>query len=109
MRSCSVSNETTESLLIYCLLGNNNGLEFRFHLEVFDGNGQFVAGQSTQCNNLNNNEFLDKVNLNSLNKQDLLSQKSITAQDQSSEDNQRNRIVFLTSHCNLEKAEAGMH
>lgn len=110
MKSCSVSNETTESLLIYCLLGNNGGLESRFHLEVFDGSGQFVAGQSTQCNS-SNTEFQDKVNLNNLiNKQGLshlnqhLNQQA-TIQDQSSEDG-RNRIVFLTSSCNVDKAEA---
>lgn len=107
-----MSNETTESLLIYCLLGSNSGgLESRFHLEVFDGSGQFVAGQSTQCNSSTNNEFLDKVNSNSLARPGLahhLNQQTSLQDLSSAEDSQqqRNRVVFLTSNCNVEKAEA---
>ena len=70
-----------------------------------------MAGQSTQCNSSTNNEFLDKVNLNGFGRQGLLhhlnQQTSLT--DLSAEDGggqQRNRVVFLTSNCNVEKAEA---
>lgn len=72
---------------------------------MFDGSGQFVAGQSTQCNS-SNNELMNKVNSN---KHSLLVNKfnqPSLIHDQSAEEEQRNRIVFLTSNCNVDKAEA---